>query len=89
MIEDLDFRLMQDVHGILYLRSRNVVFPVDPFAGIAWASGYSVAGLPLGNWASPLAVTQSVGSLNTNGDLTLNLSFNWAGGMFTASLVTH
>ncbi len=89
LIEDLDFRLTQDVHGILNLRSRNVVFPVDPFAGNIWAPGYSVAGTPMGNWASPIFVSQAVGSLRTTGELTLNLTFNWGDGVFTASFSTH
>lgn len=88
LIEDLDFRMTQDVHGILNLRSRNVVFPADPFAGILWLGGYTVEGVPLGSWASPIFVSQ-VGTLSTNGDLTLNLTFNWADGAFTTTFVTH
>lgn len=89
LIEDLDFRMTQKIHGILNLRSRNVVFPVDPFAGNVWTSGYSVAGTSMGDWASPIFVSQAVGRLRTSGELRLNLTFDWAGGVFTASFVTH
>ncbi len=89
LIEDLDFRMTQDVHGILNLRSRNVVFPADPFAGILWLDSYAVEGVPMGSWASPIFVSQAVGALSTNGDLTLNLTFNWADGAFTTTFVTY
>lgn len=89
VIENLDFRLTQDVSGVLNLRSKTVVFPEDPFAGIVWASDYSVAGMPMGNWASPIAVSQAVGRVSASGSLTLNLTFNWADGVFTTTFVTY
>jgi hypothetical protein len=88
IVENFDLHLVQPVLGTLYQSRGTIVFPTSPFVGVADSTDYSIDGLSLGGWQTTQVLTQATGSLSSAGVLTLNLTLNFDGGVFTVSMTT-
>ena len=88
LLENVDLHLFQEVQGTLYQSRGTVVFPIDPFVGGIAVSDAIVAGTSLGPWETTQVLTQATGSIS-RGQLTLNLTLNVAGGVFTMAITTN
>lgn len=79
MLADVDLYLVQTAHGTLYRRSGAIVFPGEPFVGVASANGHASDGASLGGWETAPMFTRATGSWTPDGDLTLHLHLDVAG----------
>ena len=89
LLEDVDLHLYQEVHGTLYQSRGTVVFPTEPFVGGLAVGDAIVAGASLGPWEATQVLTQATGSMSSTGALTLNLTLNVPGGVFTMAITTN
>ncbi len=89
LLEDVDLHLVQEVHGILYESRGMVVFPTESFVGAITVGDAIIGGASLGPWETTQVLTQASGSISRAGELTLNLTVNVGGGVFTMAITTH
>jgi len=89
LLQDVDLHLFQKVQGTLYQSRGTVVFPTEPFVGGISVSDAIVAGASLGPWETTQVLTQATGSISSAGALTLNLTLNVSGGVFTMAITSN
>ncbi|MCY1061806.1 hypothetical protein [Nannocystis sp. SCPEA4] len=88
VLDDLQFQLAQVVRGQLIRTRGAITFPNEPLVGIIHASGYSLAGVPMGPLEATLPVQMAAGTLY-NDRLTLNLAVTLPDGVFTITFQTR
>jgi hypothetical protein len=87
LLKDVDLHLRRAVRGTLHERKRHIVFPTEFSIGRD-AGERQRGGAPFAGWETTSVWVQATGSLSKTGTLTLNLTMNIAGGVFTMAIVT-